>query len=93
MTDSEFALVCLAMKQKQVSGGHNHIVFSRNDMHGQIRAISDYRGVYKPVEFNDLTAPPVPVAKKTYDYFKPGEQVPMYDFVNWRTYYAFPGRE
>ncbi len=94
-TDDGFR-ICFGMfsyETKTGIRGAQSYSFLQNDMHGQIRAISDYRGVYKPVEFNDLTAPPVPVAKKTYDYYKPGEQVPMYDFLNWRTYYTIPGRE
>lgn len=66
--------------------------FIQNQMHGQIKQISDYRGVYDPTKFYGVT-PPVPVSQKTYTYFEPGEQIPMYDFKTWSIYYDQPGKE
>ena len=67
--------------------------FIQNQMHGQIRQVSDYRGAYSAATFYDITHPPVPVSQKTYSYFEPGEKVPMYDFNKWATYYDMPGKE
>ncbi len=66
--------------------------FIQNQMHGQIKQISDYRGVYDPVKFYSNT-PPVPASQKTYTYFEPGEKIPMYDFRSWSIYYDQPGKE
>lgn len=67
--------------------------FIQNQMHGQLKSISDYRGVFNAVTFNDITSPPIPVSQKTYSYFAPGEAIPMFDFQKWQIYYDHPGRE
>jgi hypothetical protein len=67
--------------------------FIQNQMHGQLKSVATYPGVYSKGKFYSTTFPPVPVTQTTYEYFKPGESVPMYNFNNYSVYYDQPGKE
>lgn len=64
--------------------------FMQNQMHGQLKAVSDYPGSYDLSFFSSL---PNPVSQKSYEYFEPGEMIPMYDFNTYTTYLDNPGKE
>lgn len=64
--------------------------FIMHDMHGKVSAITHYPGVYYPT--TNIKAQSF-ITQTKYDYFEPGEQVPLYNFNNYTTYYDQPGRE
>lgn len=67
--------------------------FLQNQMHGQIRSITQYPGVYSAAAYYSITTPPIPVTQTTYEYFEPGEKVPMFNSDLFGIYYEQPARE
>lgn len=67
--------------------------FIQNQMHGQIKEISSYPGLYVANRFYEPTTAPVAIKKEIFDYFEPGEQIPMYNYSNNSIYYDQPGKE
>lgn len=66
--------------------------FIQNQMHGQLKKVSDYPGNITNDIYGENTSTS-PVSQKTYDYYQPGEQVPMFDYDNYSVYYDQPGKE
>jgi len=67
--------------------------FIQNQMHGQLKSITNYPGIFDPGRFYDPRLTPIPVSQQTYNYFEPGEQIPMYNFDNYNIQYDQPGKE
>lgn len=66
--------------------------FIQNQMHGQLKAITDYPGSYD-LSFYNKQNPPTPVFVKEHIYFEPGESIPMFDFSTYGITYQNPGIE
>lgn len=75
----------------KMSAGQGYC-FIQNQMHGQLKSVTDYPGSFD-LSFYQAANKPNPVSQKSYEYFEPGEQVPMYDFNTYSTYYDQPGKE
>lgn len=64
--------------------------FVLNDMHGQVKRKATYSGSYTDVL--DLTKS-ILVSEQQYEYFKPGEKIPVQNKLFGSTTYKNPGRE
>ncbi len=64
--------------------------FIQHDMHGQLRSVRECPGNYF-AGYDEANTPFVSTTE--YDYYEPGEQIPMYDFFSHSVYYDNPGKE
>lgn len=66
--------------------------FLKNDMHGQLKSVSDYSGQFT----NDFFEPDkffTPVKQIRHDYYQPGEKIPMMNYADYSVEYKSPAKE
>ncbi|RYD54594.1 MAG: hypothetical protein EOP56_18895 [Sphingobacteriales bacterium] len=67
--------------------------FVQNQMHGQARSVAEYPGMYTSNIFHSTAGTPTPVAQQTWEYFAPGEAVPMFDAETYSVNFQQAGKE
>lgn len=88
--DNDLHLFSYVMEH-QVKRGQGYL-FKKNDMHGQLKSITDYPGEFTDGFFNPVTIH-TPVQQVSHSYYEPGEKVPMYNFDTWSVSLEDPAKE
>ena len=68
--------------------------FIKNNMHGQMKSVSKYRGNYKKYgEANGNGLKPTLISRIEYEYYQPGEELLIWDQNKNTHYKSLPGKE